>query len=164
MENNDSQPTEKQQHEAKALEEATKPLLSQKEVRSIVKDFAIAYVEGRIQLDLPTAQERRNFAKRKGQKLSDAEAVDEEAEYKMTFRNMVAISLGSKKATPDELGKTISDLFDGILALRNGDRIKGVFCEHDLEARVKEIEEGLDKVNNLMEEIVEWITGLPADR
>ena len=164
MENDESQSDKKQQHDVKALEEIAKPLLSQREIRSIVKDFAIAYVEGRIKLDIPNAQERFDLAQRKEQKMSYAEAVDAEAQYKTAFRNKIAICLGSKKATPDELKNAISTLFDEILSLRNGHRIEGVFYEHDLEVRVREIEVGLDKVNNLMEEIVEWITGLPSDR
>ena len=89
---------------------------------------------------------------------------DSESENKTAFRNRIAICLGSKKATPDELRAAICELFDIILAFRNGNRIQGVFYEHDLETRVRGVEEGLDKVNNLVEEIVEWITGLPPDR
>ena len=164
MENNESQPDEKQQREKQPKEEMAKPLLSQREVRSIVKDFAIAYIEGRITLGLMEANERMSLAKLKGKELSFADAIDAEARDKIQFRNLIAVCLGSKKATPDELQHAICDLFDEILALRNGKRIQGVFYEHDLETRVKEIEEGLDKVNNLVEDIVEWITGLPSDR
>lgn len=164
MENNESKPDEKQQDEAEPTEETGKPLLSEREVRSIVKDFAIAYVEGRIKIDIPTAQERMEFAKKVGEKLKYAEAFDAEGGHKIRFRTKIAICLGAKKATPDELQNAICDLFDDILAMRNGNRIQGVFYEHNLETRVKEIEEGLDKVNNLVEEMVEWITGLPPNR
>ncbi len=69
--------------------------------------------------------------------------------------------MGSKPSTPEELQKTIEELFDAILILRCGGRIIGAFMESDLEERTRRLEQGLEKVNNLAEQIVEWITGLP---
>jgi hypothetical protein len=164
MENNKSKPNEKQECGERSSEEIMKPLLSQREIRSIVKDFAIAYLEGRIKIGFVNAEEKMAIAGIRGQKIDRATALDKEIQEKVLFRNRVAVCLGSKKATSDELQQAISELFDTILSYRNGQRIEGVFSEYSLTARVKEIEEGLDKVNNLVEEIVEWITGLPPER
>jgi len=164
MENNKSQPNEKQECGERPSEEIVKPLLSQREIRSIVKDFAIAYLEGRIKLIHVDAQERIEVAKKQGVTVDYATALDGELKGKVAFRNRIAICIGSKEATSDELQQAISELFDEILSFRNGDRIVGVFSEYSLIARVKEIEEGLDKVNSLVEEIVEWMTGLSPER
>ena len=76
---------------------------------------------------------------------------------KNRFIDKVAVCAGTKKATPEEQEVALSIMFSNIVAMRNGNRIKGVFTEYALEARIRRLEEGIDKVNNLVEEIVEWI-------
>jgi hypothetical protein len=73
------------------------------------------------------------------------------------FGDEIGIVAGTKQATTDEQQHAINDLFDIILACRFGNRIHGVFMEYALETRIRNLEEGLEKVNHLVEEIVEWL-------
>jgi uncharacterized protein YicC (UPF0701 family) len=99
-----------------------------------------------------------------GKKFSYAEGIAKEIATKTEFANNIAICLGATPSTKEELQKAINRIFREILTYRNGDRIEGAFIESDLESRIRNLEEGLEKVNNLVEEVVEWLTGLPPER
>jgi hypothetical protein len=164
MASNESHSDEKQDSKENVGDEAPQSLLSQREIRSIMKDFAIAYVEGRIKINFQTANEMLKRAQLEGKVLDFGTATQDEIDQKTGFKNTISICLGVIKATPDEVQKAICILFDDILILRNGDRIEGVFTQYGLENRIKEVEEGLDKVNNLVEEMIEYFTGLPPEK
>jgi uncharacterized protein YicC (UPF0701 family) len=107
---------------------------------------------------------KRNNYRKCGKKFSYAEGIAKEIAVKTEFANNIAICLGANPSTNEELQKAINRIFRDILIYRNGDRIEGAFIESDLESRIRNLEEGLEKVNNLVEEIVEWLTGLPPER
>jgi uncharacterized protein YicC (UPF0701 family) len=154
---NNGLPKEQQSGKENTIEQPTKPLFSQKEIRAIVKDFAVAYISGQIKIQFVCADERMEIARKTGEKFDYTQALRYELDMKTTFRDKVAVCIGAKKSTAKELEETINGLFNDIVTFRNGGRIEGVFIEYSSESRIRELEEGLEKVNNLVEEIVEWI-------
>lgn len=156
MQNGD-QPKEAEKDKEKLSEQTTRPLFSEREKRAIVKDFVNAYISGRIKLNFVTAEERMEMAKSAEEKLTFAQALKYEINMKTAFKDRIGICCGAKEFTATQLQETIDHLFDDILVYRNGSRIEGVFTENTLESRIRDLEEGLEKTNNLVEEIVEWI-------
>lgn len=152
-----SEGNKEQESKGKIPDQKTKALFSQKEIRTIVKDFAAAYISGQIKIHFLDAQQQLQFANLRGEKLSYVEAEKKELDMKNTLKTNIAISVGAKRSTPEEFQKAIDDLFDDILAYRNGGRIEGVFMEYAMEVRIRQLEEGMEAVNNLVEEIVEWV-------
>jgi hypothetical protein len=135
----------------------TKSLLTNKENQAVVKDFAIAYLSGQIKIAFPDSAFYLALAKTRNEKLSNAEALQKEIDYKRNITERIAIVLGAKKATQEELDCAISRLFYDILISRAGDRIEGQFFESDLQSRVKQLEIGLEKANKLLDEVADWL-------
>jgi hypothetical protein len=156
MKNENSKNPEKNKSSS-PLEREGKTLFSEREIKAIVKDFVGAYISGQIKILFPTIECIIDGEEERGGKISRTEAARIESEIKRDFSKRIAICAGATKATQKEQEVALSELFDNIISMRNGERIKGVFTDYGLEARIKRLEEGIDKVNNLVEEIVEWI-------
>ena len=146
-----------QESKEKVLENKLKPLLTRKEVQTIVKDFAVAYISGQIKVSLPDCAHIMTMAKEKNEPVDKATAISHEINGKRHFSNCISIVLGAKQATPAEFEQAVTQLFDRILSLRNGDRISGQFMESNLSFRVRQLEEGMDKANKLLDDLVDYI-------
>lgn len=132
-------------------------LYSDKEIKMIVKDFIAAYISGQIQVSFPNATEYTNIAKASNEKIDFKEARDREDKGKRLFRNQISRCIGEEKVTAESQTAATKSLFLTIVALRNGERITGVFTEYALESRIRQLEEGQEKANTLIQEIVDWI-------
>jgi hypothetical protein len=157
MQDNDEKTDEEQEKRLASTKQETKPILSRREIRGIVRDFIVAWLSGQIKLDFPTAKEAIDVAKVAGRTIDFDQARKQEVNGKTTFRRCVNICVGAVEATPEEQQKALSEMFDTIVRFRNGDRIIGNFMNYELEERISHLEEGLNVTNNLVEEIVEWI-------
>jgi hypothetical protein len=157
MEDKGEKTTEQQNKVGVPERVEAKPIFSQREIRSIIKDFITAWLSGQIKLILPTCEEILQTAKQAGDKLDYKQALARELETKADFRNSIGICSGTIKATSEEQQKAVSDMFDMILSLRNGDRIEGKFMDYELEQRIQRLEEGLSITNNLVQEIIDWL-------
>jgi len=124
---------------------------------TIVKDFVSAYISGQIKIIFPTAEAIMKLAKNTKKTIDYKKACQEEMRLKVHIRDLIGIASGTEKSTPEEQETAINNLFGKIIALRNGERIEGMFTEYALEARIRRLEEGIDVVNNLVKEIIEWI-------
>ena len=153
----DGSPSKNEEKRVTSTTQPLKPLFAEREKRRIIKDFVDVYISGRVEIIFLDAAEQMELAKRKGENLSYAQAHENEIGVKTDLKDKIAICSGAKEATAEQLQMAIDGLFEDILIYRNGNRIKGVFTESSLETRVRDLEEGLEKVNNLVEQIVEWI-------
>jgi hypothetical protein len=157
---NEGEKSGKEQTTTKAPEKAeAKPLFSRREIRDIVKDFILAWLSGHVKIEFPTCEELLAVAKQSGNKLDYSGARDREVRAKAEFRQCVNICSGAVKATSEEQQKALNEVFDTILALRNGGRISGKFMDFELEQRIHRLEEGLTVTNNFVQEIIEWLYG-----
>jgi len=161
MQNDEVEKDTTQTEKSSSLQRVAKPLFSEKEVRTIVKDFVSAYISGQIKIIFPTAEDIMGHTKNTKKEMDYKKAC---MELKINFKDLVAVASGTKKSTPEKQETAINDLFGKIIAMRNGGRIEGVFTEYALEARIMRLEEGIDKVNNLVKEIIEWIMGGVVDK
>ncbi len=139
-------------------------LFSAKEVKVIVKDFVAAFISGQVKINFPDSKSIFDLRKEKGEKTTSEEACKQMLEIKTYFLKNVGICAGTTKATPEEQEKALNEVFSDLIAYRISNRIDGVFIEYALEARIKRLEEGIDKVNNLVKEIVEWIMNQVVDK
>ncbi len=136
---------------------SVKPLLTSREIQKIVKDFSIAYISGQIQLKICTSTDYKLLAKEQGRKISTTDAMMQEVKFKKHLSDNIAICLGIRQATPEELQQAITVLFDLILTFRNGNRIVGQFIESDMQNRVRQLEFGLEKANKLLDDIADYL-------
>jgi len=157
MQNDEVEKDTTQTEKSSSLQRVAKPLFSEKEVRTIVKDFVSAYISGQIKIDFPTAYSILERAKRTKESMDYKKAHERELQVKFQIEELIEIASGTTKSTPEEQETAISELFGRIITMRNSKRIEGVFTEYALEARIRRLEEGIDTVNNLVKEIIDWI-------
>jgi len=147
----------KEENMASSTEQLGKALLSEREICAIVRDFITAYISGQIKINWADADFILLQQRKRGYTIDYDQAVKMELDAKNAFNENVAICAGTKKATPEELQKAIGIIFEHIMIFRHGKRIEGVFTDYNIEQRISRLEEGMEKINNLVQEIVEWI-------
>lgn len=135
-----------------------KTVLSQEEIRGIIKAFILAYVRGSIKISHPNAQTILNKTKLEGEPVDFKTAHKQEMGGKNMFRQLIGVVSGSKPSTEAELAGATERLFQVILSLRNGGRIAGEFMEFKFEEKMSELERKLEATNNLVEQLVNWLT------
>ena len=134
-------------------------MLSQEEIREYLTDFATSYIEGRIKIHFPDVGDVVGMNRAMGKSMDWDVGVKIVSQYKTNFDSLLLICLGRKKATPSEFDNALSKLLETILTLRHEDRIEGPLAESKLAQRVNRLEEGIDKVNNLVQQMVDYIYG-----
>jgi len=164
MQNDDVEKDTTQTEKSSSLQGVAKPLFSEKEVRTIVKDFVSAYISGQIKIIFPTAKAILEHSKNTKKSMDYKKACEQEFKVKTQTVKLIEIASGTKKSTPEKQETAINDLFGVIISLRNGERIEGMFTEYALEARIGKLEEGIDVVNSLVKEIIEWIMSGVVDK
>lgn len=138
-------------------QQEAEPIFSENESRAIVKDFIEAYISGQVEIDFPTARAVYVYDKSVGKNISIDEATKIEINIKTEFNKNVRICTGTLESTPQERRKAIDNLMSDLIFFRCSDKIKGSFTEFTFSDRIGRLEEGMDKVNNLVKEIVEWL-------
>lgn len=134
-----------------------KSLFSDREIRNIIKEFIDSYVAGQIKIIFPENAEMISVHKQKGEKIDENQAERETVELKVNFVHRISVCAGTEKATPEERQKAICSLFESIISFRNTQRLVGAFHDYGTEKRLSELEEGMEKVNKLIEELVEYL-------
>jgi len=134
-----------------------KPLFSEREIRNIVRDFIDAYIAGQVKVNFPTASTVISVLKNKGKTINQADAEAKALNRKVDFMKTVAICTGTEKATPEEVQAAIGSVFQDIISFRNSRRLEGVFHDEGTETRLSRLEEGMEKANKLIEELVEYL-------
>ncbi len=138
--------------------EVTRTVFSQEELRSVIKGFILAYLRGSITINHPTAEAIIEFRKDSGTPITLAQATKEEMDSKVRFRLLMGVVTGATSSTQEELVKATDELFQLILSMRNGRRIVGEFMEFRFEERIEDIERKLDATNNLVQQLIDWLT------
>jgi len=136
--------------------EELRTIFNDEEIRSTVKAFTLAFFRGTIKIQFNDAQTIIAFEKKKGKEISYTDAVKEEVEQKFGVIKDLEIISGSTESTNAKLDSTINNIFNLILGLRAGDRIKGTFLEFDIEKRMDQMDERISATNKIVEEFVTW--------
>jgi hypothetical protein len=85
---------------------------------------------------------------------------DKELNGKMVFLNLVGIFLGRKTASDEERLQSMNVLFDFLLGLRAGKRIKGEFvATPDIDSRISKLERDYYKLLKMFEELKTLLKG-----
>lgn len=135
--------------------ERQESLFTREEIRSIVKEFITAFVNGEITIDFKTAEEFLIEAKFSKQKMDLQEALAQEVEAKAPFYHLLNVSAGCETSSScEEKEKAINDLFASIIRMRQSQRIKGKFMTFDVEEKIAELEKDLVETNKLVAQIL----------
>lgn len=142
-------------------------IFSEDEIKNIVKAFISAYLRGDIKIDFKNAKELMDEAQMSHQKLSFQDALQQEIAIKKPVLEQIAICAGTRKATPEERMKAVSNLFYLIVGIRSSDRLIGNFMLFNPEKRLDKLEEDLSETNRLVQEMIFYLRSkdakLPAD-
>jgi hypothetical protein len=138
-------------------------LFSENETKSIVKGFISGYISGRVTINFPTPSEIECMAS--ALDMPEVRTLDEKSKKtaielalfkaRQKVPDLIAICCGTKPASVSEQKKAFNDLFELILAYRTSGRILGEFLNYDIAERVMKLEEGIEKINNLLKQLVE---------
>ena len=146
----------KQSNDNNSKVEELRTIFSEEEIRNTVKAFTLAYFRGTADIGFDNANNFLELAKVKGEKLSYTEAEKKEVDNKnLLLRDMKIVS-GSLESTPVEFEESIKSLFNNIINLRAGHRIKGTFLEFDFEQKLDQMDERISATNRVVEEFVNW--------
>lgn len=122
-------------------EHIARTVFTEEEVADIIKGFIIAYMRGTITVNFPDAEFLMWLHKeQEGEEITTGQALKESGEDRVRFRNLVGITTGATPSTQVELKKATEELFQSILALRNGQRIEGEFSEFRFEQKIVDLE------------------------
>jgi hypothetical protein len=138
-----------------AKNEDSMSIFSEEEMRDTAKGFVLAWLSGKVDIQFANADEITTLQKLEGRKIDHQEARQQEIETKKWFNNLVAICCGAEATTPEEQRKAIHGLFKAILSYRAAHRIAGDFANYNLETRIAKLEDGIARINNLLEQLVE---------
>lgn len=157
-ESNQDKSQAKEPTQAKGSQPET--IFSYDEVAELVRDFVIAYTEGRVKISFPTVENIKWNAERMGDKIGDTEAGKREHDAKQSFNNAIGIIIGEKASTKEEYRETVQHTFTLIVAAQQGDRISGSFAGASAQERIDTMEKKFNATNHLVEQLVRWIREL----
>ena len=157
-EKNDEKKEEQIESSNSNIKENPITLFSKKEIDETVKRFVLAYIHGQITIDFPSAVEIKERSLWLGTNISKEEALDQERKYSSEFQNQINIIVGITPASTDQSNVAINKMFGSIILLRNAKRIEGNFMESKLEERLNDLKRKLDTTNNVIEQLVKWLT------
>lgn len=140
------------ENKTEVLKQSSSSVFSDDEVRTTVKEFILAWLRGEITINFPTAREFGTFSYQMIGYLGQ-EAKGKEIDIKMKFIELVSICLGIEEATSEQYNVAIKHIFNTMLALRVGNRIKGTFAEFDIEKRFQILETQVKATNILVREL-----------
>jgi hypothetical protein len=106
----------------------TGSIFSHEEMLSIIKGFILAWLQGNVGIQFPTAEEIVSMNKESGVETDIDEAREQEFAGKNAFTELILICSGIEPSTPEEQEEAYLNLFNRILAYRVGQRIEGKFA------------------------------------
>jgi hypothetical protein len=121
--NNSPKETSKKTDDSATESEA---LFSKEQVKSILRSFITAYLNNDIKIRFPLADEVREQAKYRNEKLDKEASQAQEAKYKMDLNDLISVASGHTGATPQQQEVAIFELWQKVLDLRSGNRIKRI--------------------------------------
>ena len=133
-------------------------IFSDEEVRNTVKGFISAYVKGTITIRFADSETIRDSKKTTGESIDEAEAKNLEIGAKKNFVRQIKIITGRLPSTKIEFERAINYIFACLLAWRSSNRIDGTFMNYEIEQKIDDLEQKLDATNNLVVELVNWLT------
>jgi hypothetical protein len=152
--NNSPKETSKKTDDSATESEA---LFSKEQVKSILRSFITAYLNNDIKIRFPLADEVREQAKYRNEKLDKEASQAQEAKYKMDLNDLISVASGHTGATPQQQEVAIFELWQKVLDLRSGNRIDGKFLVYSLEDRIKRIEERLKDLFDHYEQLYFYV-------
>ena len=144
--------------ESKPQARIDRTVFTDDEVMSTVKGFISAYIKGTITITFLSMEDMKTLARLEGKTLTDKEAWDGEVEHKKDFVKKIEICSGRRGATEEELRKAVNGIFADLLAYRTSQRIKGTFLDAGIEERLANLEKKLIATNNVVTQLVTWLT------
>ncbi|MCL5948983.1 MAG: hypothetical protein M1490_00715 [Candidatus Bathyarchaeota archaeon] len=126
----------------------------------------MAFISGRVKIDFPN-KEQIEWLMHTMEKAGDAKfkkfdqkskvdlAIYTEMQAQAEINDLIAVCCGTRKAASYEQKRAFNELFHKILAYRAGGRIVGEFVNYDIAERVERLEQGIEKINNLLKQLVE---------
>ena len=136
--------------------EELRNIFTEEEIRNTVKAFTLAFYRGTIDIRFDTVNDIITLEKNKGKEISYEKALAKEIKIKSSVTTNLKIISGSVESTGEELDLAIKGIFNTILYLRAGHRIKGTFLEFDVEKRIDQMEEKISATNKVVKEFVTW--------
>ena len=133
-------------------------IFSDEEVRNTVKGFISAYVKGTITVSFADFKVIRRVKKTTGESIGEEEAKNLELGAKQDFVHQIQIITGRLPSTKIEFEHAINHIFAYLLAWRSSNRIAGTFMNYEIEQKIDDIEQKLVATNNLVVELVNWLT------
>jgi hypothetical protein len=135
-----------------------KLIFSDEEVRNTVKGFISAYVKGTITVNFANSESIKDVRKAKGEDIDDNRALNIEIDAKKDFVRQIQIITGRLSCTQTEFESAVNRIFAYLLVWRSSNRIVGTFMNYEMERKIEDIEQKLDATNNLVVELVNWLT------
>lgn len=158
MENNGSKNsdigTEKTGPTAPNKKTALPPVMTPKARRRLVKRFVIAFLDGEIEINFTTARE---YAAREhgmfGSNIPSTQHFDKEVADKMEFLKYITVFL-NETTSEEEIIQTTNKLFEWLISLRIGQRIKGKFIATlESDARIGRLERDVYRIERMLDEM-----------
>jgi hypothetical protein len=158
---NENQNDEKNVASSQPEDQTSYLLFKKEEIDNIVREFAIGWIKGTVVIDLPDYQHLLAMEQKKGSSVDEKQAIEMEAKNKTSFMNQINIVAGYKPVTAQEYEQTVKDLFNRILRLRCGDRIKGSFGgQENLLLEINKHEEQISAMNDQIQQLIIWYRSL----
>lgn len=135
--------------------------LSDQDRNNIVVSFIKAYLDGKVKVTFPTADEIREdseyqdaLGRKYGVDMTQWTASDLQLAAQNEFRTRFRMAAGSSTISTEERRKAINSLFDLIPILREGNKLEGEFIGvATLESKLAGLEERVDGLDELLKEL-----------
>ena len=137
------------------------PILSEKELRKVVKNFVMGWLTGTVKIAFTSAVDFARYDGHSGlPSVWGKKYLDKEIEAKKPFLEAVSIFLGRTSATDEERLKATNDLFDYLIILQSANRMKGKFMESlDIDSRISKVERDIHRIERIFEELTTLLRG-----
>lgn len=135
---------------------AQSPVYSREEIRKFVGEFVSSWIRGDIIIRFPTAAE---LSKKTPLSIAfpNDPSVMAELKIKETYVDLLSIVSGIKPVSPQEMEKTIDEVFKMMLMFRSSNRIEGRIMSSDLDRRIGKLEEAVQNQAKLVDQITGYL-------
>jgi hypothetical protein len=129
---------------------------SRDEIRRFVNEFVSSWIRGDIIIRFPTAAE---LSKKTPLNIAfpNDPSVMAELKIKETYVDLLSIVAGIKPVPPQEMEKTIDEVFKMMLMFRSSNRIEGRIMSSDLDKRIAKLEEQVQNQAKLVDQITGYL-------
>ena len=141
---------------AQQQQPAQSTAFSRDEIRKFVNEFVSSWIRGDIIIRFPTAAE---LSKKNPLNIAfpNDPSVMAELKIKETYIDLLSIVAGIKSVPPQEMEKTIDEVFKMMLMFRSSNRIEGRIMSSDLDKRIAKLEENVQNQAKLIDQITGYL-------